>query len=164
MTKEIVIKKEKTGEKSNFKKIKNRFGEFEINLDKKIFFMSGLLGMPGYRNFCLTEIPNAEKHGFKLLQSVDDEESAFVTLPFMISKDDKHPLIDKQDIDAVAKELEVSNDNLVILLIANFTVEDDKTEVYVNTRAPIIIDAAKQAGLQYVFQNDKYEVRLKISE
>jgi flagellar assembly factor FliW len=147
----------------NFKKIKNRFGEFEINLEKKIFFFNGLLGMPGYRNFCLTDIPNAENKTFKLFQSIDDESTAFIILPLIADSEKNYPIIENSDIELIANELGVSEANLVVLLIANFTKNGNKNDIYVNARAPIIIDAEQQAGLQYVFSHDKYDVRVKIS-
>ena len=151
-------------EATNLKHITNRFGEFDINLEKQIFFFRGLLGMPGYRNFCLAEFPGSVTDTFKVLQSSEDDATAFAVLPLVVNQEGKYPLYDNDDIESVRKELGVEKENLAILLIANFVNIGNKSEIYVNMRAPIVIDADSRAGVQYVFVTEKYDIRFKISE
>jgi len=145
------------------KLVKNRLGEFEINLTKKIFFYNGLLGLPEYKNYCLTHVPKAEGSNFKLLQSADENEVSFIVLPIVKDAEGNYPLIENDDVKSITSELEVEEENIVLLLIVTFEQENEKSRIFVNARAPIIIDASKSAGLQYVFENNKYDVKHELA-
>lgn len=149
----------------NYKIIKNRYGEFKVDLTKNIYFHNGLLGLADHKQYCLTSIPQSDNQFFKLLQSLHDNDVCFVTLPLIKDQNGEFPIIENEDIELVRKDLGINDDDLVVLLIVNFSHKDDgKSDIYVNVRAPIIVDCSKQAGIQYVFATDKYKVKHKISK
>jgi flagellar assembly factor FliW len=148
--------------------IDSRFGRIKINLNKQITFQTGLLGIPDKLNFCLANFPNPKFNRFKILQSVEDDNLAFIVLP--LHEDihaDMGALIAKEDIEACCNACKLNVENIAILLITcvHRSVNQDGIEevsVSVNARAPLIIDISNNTGIQYVFHNNKYLVRQPI--
>ena len=66
---------------SSKKIINSRFGEISVNLENTINFPFGLLGFEGFKQYVLSEFPGDNLPGFKILQSVEDDELSFVVLP-----------------------------------------------------------------------------------
>ncbi len=140
--------------------IEGRFGKVTVDTDHAIYFASGLLGMPDKLFFCLTEFPGKNALDFKVLQCLNDHKLSFVVLP--VPYDNR--LIDAADMKECAEMLEVEKKNMGILLIASVHKSPDgSTKVSVNVRAPIIVDTEKKAAAQYVFTNNKYEIRHMLS-
>ena len=136
-----------------------RFGSVRINKTNPIIFPRGLLGMPDKYHFCLTDFPTDKLQQFKLLQSLDDYNLSFITLPL----DLKNPIIDEQDIRAACADLEVGLDDLALLVIVSVHRSPQSVRLSINARAPLFVDAGRRLAAQYVFQNDKYKVQHIIS-
>lgn len=136
--------------------IETRFGKVYVNRAKPVVFSKGLLGFSDKQNFCLTEFPSERlQKQFKLLQSLDDDELAFITLPLDI----QNGIVAEEDLLAACKDAELSDESLVTLLIVSVHRTPQQVRLSVNARAPLLIDADRKVGLQYVFRNDKYLVQ-----
>lgn len=135
--------------------IKSRFGDVVVSANKSIAFPRGLLGMPDKFNFVLANFPSAKMQQFKLLQSLDDVALSFITLPL----DVQNPIIAIDDVRLICRDLQVAEQQLAMLLIVSVHRMPDRVKLSVNSRAPIIIDAERRVGVQYVFQNDTYKVQ-----
>lgn len=135
--------------------IKSRFGDIMVDLSKTVTFPRGLLGMPGKSNFVLAQFPSEKMQQFTLLQSLDDKNLAFITLPV----DPENPIIASKDVHSACADLQVQEANLALLLIVTVHRTPDQVKLSVNARAPLFIDAQRKQGAQYVFQNDAYKVQ-----
>ena len=144
----------------NKKLIQSRFGNVAVNLEKTIFFPSGLLGMPDKQYFCLADFPKKEEIQFKVLQSLDDINLTFMVLPLPVS----NALIDGSDIEDICNILGTTIDNITIILIASVHNTPNGKNISVNVRAPLIINLEEQAAAQYVFPSNKYKIRHMLSE
>jgi flagellar assembly factor FliW len=135
--------------------IQSRFGEITVDTDKAILFPRGLLGMPDRFRFALANFPNPKMQQFTLLQSLDDHALSFISLPLEIN----NGIVAAADLQAACRDLKIEEPNLVILLIVSVHRGPDRTKLSVNARAPLLIDATRKAGVQYVFQQDHYKVQ-----
>lgn len=140
--------------------VASRFGNINVDKSKTILFPVGLLGMPEKHHFVITDFPNSRLKQFKLLQSMDDDELSFITLPIPLKND----IIDSSDIGSACTDLEIDMSDLTILLIVSVHRGVEGVQLSVNARAPLFIATEKQAAAQYVFTSNKYAVQHFITE
>lgn len=135
--------------------IKSRFGDVIVDINRAIAFPRGLLGMPDKSQFVLVNFPSQKMEQFTLLQSLDDTNLSFITLPIDIH----NTIISAADIRSAAHDLHISEENLVLLLIVSVHRSPTQVRLSVNARAPLMMDAQRKVGAQYVFQSDVYKVQ-----
>lgn len=135
--------------------IESRFGTVAIDKSKMIMFPRGLLGMPDRFHFCLTEFPTEKMRQFKLLQSLDDPKLSFITLPL----DVKNNVIAEADILQACGEVGIGAKEAAVLLIVAVQRGPDAVKVYVNARAPLLVETTQRLAVQHVFPHDKYKVQ-----
>lgn len=135
--------------------IQSRFGEIAVDSSRAIYFQRGLLGMPDKSNFVLTNFNSQKMEQFKLLQSLDETQLSFITLPVAV----KNNIIAAEDIYKAAEDLQIAHDDLVVLLIVSVHRSPGSVKLSVNSRAPLFLDVKNKSGTQYVFQNDTYKVQ-----
>jgi flagellar assembly factor FliW len=137
--------------------ITNRFGEVTIYRNNPIIFPTGMLGISDKVQFCLTHFPNEKLARFKLLQSLEDDNLAFITLPLDIHNSN---LIAKEDVLKAAKDQNIDPDALGVLLVVSVHRDVAGTmKLTANLRAPILIDTIRRVAHQHVFSSSKYEIR-----
>ena len=141
-------------------KIESRFGPVFVNTRNRIVFSRGLLGMPDRQQFALANFPSGKMDQFKLLQSLDDSNLSFITLPMDID----NAIIEKDDVLMACQALNIALADLVLLLVVSVYRTPEKTRITVNARAPLFLDAEKKWGVQHVFPNSKYLVQHVIKE
>lgn len=135
--------------------IKSRFGEISVDTDKTIAFPRGLLGVPDKFHFLLASFPSEKMQQFTLFQSLDDSSLSFITLPVDIN----NAIIGADDVHNAARDLQIAESNLLMLLIVSVHRGLDQVKLSVNARAPLFIDSMRKTGVQYVFQQDHYKVQ-----
>lgn len=136
-------------------KIESRFGAITVDKAKAILFPVGILGMPDKHHFVLTDFPNAKLQQFKLLQSLDDHELSFITLPLELD----NGIIERADVDNACRDMEIASPDLAMVLIVSVHRGLNNVQLSVNARAPIFVDTNRQAAAQYVFTSSKYRVQ-----
>lgn len=154
----LMTKPEGTSPKPAFPqvdKIESRFGTISVDVEKGILFPVGLLGMPDKHHFVLTDFPNPKLKQFKLLQSLDDPELSFITLPIDID----NGIVEVEDIENACRDMEIPAEDLAMVLIVSVHRGLNGVQLSVNARAPIFIDTERQAAAQYVFTSSKYQVQ-----
>jgi flagellar assembly factor FliW len=132
-----------------------RFGRFAFDPAQAIEFPRGLLGFPAHRNFGLTSLPDARLQQFMLLQSLSDANLSFLVLPVV----DGNGPISPEDLAAARKDLDISQENLAVVLIVSIRRVAGETQISVNLRAPVLMDAGRRTGAQVVLPNGDYPVR-----
>ena len=135
--------------------IETRFGRVRVARDQPIIFRKGLLGMPEKTTYCLTEFPIKKFEKFKLLQSLEDDNLSFITLPLSIHND----IITREDLEEGCKDLGFNPEQIAILLIVSIHREMSGVKLSVNARAPLFLDASRRVADQCVLRNNAYEVR-----
>lgn len=136
------------------------FGEIELDAEKVITFNHGLMGFEEFKKYTLLFDldDNEEDRGpISWLQSVEEPALAIpVISPFAV-KSDYSPVIE----DELLVELgEIADENLVVLL--TMTVPEDITQVSVNLKAPIVINASNRKAMQIIVENKEYQVKHNI--
>lgn len=132
----------------------NRFGTVTASLQHKIYFPKGLIGMPESKTFCLASVPDEGFKSFKLLQSIENEQLCFLTLPIAFN----NKFIKAEDLQKVVDDLRLETKNTAVILICSTKEVNDKLKIVVNARAPIFIDIPNKAACQYVLYNSDYRL------
>ena len=136
-----------------------RFGQVTVYRKNPIVFPNGLLGIPDKFSYCLTRFPSEKLARFKLLQSLEDADLSFITLPIEMD----NAVVAREDIITACKEIEMNVDDLTMLLIVTVHRTPSAVRLSVNARAPLLLDASNRTAVQFVFPNPKYDVRHMIS-
>lgn len=134
--------------------IESRFGSVTVHRENAIFFPQGLLGLPPKLHFAITDIPQKSMGQFKLLQCLNDHSLSFIVLPLDVD----NTLIERADLLETCDILNVKEENLLTLLIISVQRSPEGVKVTANVRAPVVIDVADKAAIQYVFPHSKYQI------
>lgn len=135
------------------------FGEIEIDESKKLIFGQGMIGYPDFTEFFLLhDIERKAKGAISWLQSADDECFALPVIDPLLIKKDYNPMIDEE----ILTSLGSVDDEFVVL--TTIRVPPDITQMTVNLKAPIIINAATQKGCQVIVEDDGCAVRVPVYE
>jgi flagellar assembly factor FliW len=135
--------------------ITTRFGDIVVDTGKSILFQRGLLGMPDKTNFVLANFPSEKMEQFKLLQSLDDTSLSFITLPL----DLQNPIIAADDLRSAGHEMQITEAHMAILLVVSVHRSPDQVRLSVNARAPLLLDASRKTGVQYVIPREIYKIQ-----
>lgn len=128
------------------------FGVVSYNEEDILHFEEGIPGFEGLKSFILLSVE--EFTPFKWLQSLDDKDIAFVIVdPKAIVKDYKVEL----DVETV-KSLDIKDLNH-ILVFAIVVIPDEIEKMTANLKAPIIINAENNKGMQILLDNDDYMIK-----
>ncbi len=139
--------------------IASRFGDIRVDAEETLTFPRGLLGFPQCARFVLTEFPSEKMRKFKLLQSLDELQLSFITLPLELHNN----YIAQEDVMEGCKALAIDPRNLQLALILTVKRTAEGTRITGNSRAPLFIDTSRRFGLQYVFQSSRYPVQCEIA-
>lgn len=131
------------------------FGKIEIEKSDIILFKTGLPGFDDLKKFVL--LPLAADSPFIIMQSIEDSETAFVTVePGNLIDDYQFEISDK-----VEKKLKITG--LEDLLILNIiTLKKEMKESTVNLSAPVVINLKEKLARQVILDDSRYQVRFKI--
>ncbi|MBT5414488.1 MAG: flagellar assembly protein FliW [Rhodospirillaceae bacterium] len=139
--------------------IATRFGSYLFDSTYAIAMPAGLPGFPTARRFGLADLPDPRHGRFKLLQSLDGPEPAFIVMPLNLADGP----IDAADIDEALDTLGIAREDAVLLLVVATRKEPNgKGSATVNLRAPIVLDLANRRARQYVLPNGRYPLRQAI--
>lgn len=125
--------------------IDTRFGEVALAPERLINFPNGVLGFTNCRRFALVDLPDLQV-AFKLLQSVDDRELAFLVLPI----DPVAGPISRRDLELACDSLGFVRQALAVLGIVTIRSDADGLRFSINLKAPLLIDTDRQVGRQHV--------------
>jgi flagellar assembly factor FliW len=134
--------------------IDTRFGSLALDPGRLIEFPHGLVGFADQQRFALLDLPDSNLP-FKLLQSIDEVDLAFLVLPI----DPGDGPIAAVELFAAAEALGCAPAALAVLVIVTMRPGDDGTAFTANLRAPVLIDTERRQGSQYVLSRDDYQVR-----
>ena len=130
------------------------FGTVEIDESAIIRFDNGIIGFDDYRDYVLLDIGEDGPSPFRCLQSTEESSLAFILFdPFVVRPDYEVSIDDEA---AAALSIDGSED---IVILAIVVVPEDVKMMSMNLKAPIIINARDNKGVQYIVDGGDYNVR-----
>lgn len=133
------------------------FGEVDLPEEKILTFDRGLIGLSDYKQYTILYDVEKEETNICWLQSVDEPTLALPIIKPLLVKEDYNPVVEDELLTHIG---ELTEENLVIFL--TMTVPSDITQMSVNLKAPIIINADTRKATQIMVENQDYEVKYKI--
>lgn len=133
------------------------FGEIEIAEDKIIHFPSGIIGFPNLTDFALVHDEEKGIGAIHWLQSVQEVAFAMPVMDPLVVNPEYNPEVDDELLRPIG--------NLTpedILVMVTVTVPSDLTQMSVNLRGPIIVNAAEKKACQVIIDGEGYEVKYPI--
>lgn len=125
------------------------FGEIEIKQDKIITFEKGLIGLPDLKEFALITDAEEENSKIQWLQSLDEPTMALPLInPYEIIEE-YNPVVE----DELLKPLGEFKEEELMLLVT-IRVPEDVTQMTINLKGPIIINAETKKGCQIIVEDD----------
>lgn len=154
MTQLATVSPDPTPPAAQMATIETRFGPLALDPDRLIELRGGLLGFADRHHFALLDLPDANVP-FKLLQSVNDPDLAFLVMPI----DPAEGAIDSVDLLQATATLGFDGSALAVLGIVTVRQDEQGVHFTVNLRAPLLIDTERRAGAQYVLAKEAYQLR-----
>ena len=136
------------------------FGEIEVDEEKLIQFANGIVGFPELKDFAL--IYDEEKgtdSDVRWMQSIQEPNFAIPVIDPLSIKPDYNPVVEDELLNPVG---EINPAELLVLV--TITVPTDITQMSINLRAPIIINAAVKKACQIIVEGEDYPVKFPIYE
>jgi flagellar assembly factor FliW len=129
------------------------FGQIDIDDKGIIDFPKGLPGFEDVRKFVLLT-NNEEDSIFMWLQSVDNQDLAFVVIDPKHIKEDYEVDVHEEEVE----ELQLSEESETIIL-SIVVVPEDLMNMTANLKAPIIINNSNKKGKQVVLDCKDYHIK-----
>jgi flagellar assembly factor FliW len=124
-----------------------------------ITFPQGLPGFPGATTFGLQPLAGADGR-LLVMQSTEDAGLRFLVMPC----DDRRLPLARIDLDAACGAVGVQPEDAAFLLVATaqrVAGRDgaEQRQLYVNLRAPVVLDTLRRTAVQHVLASPAYPVR-----
>jgi len=127
------------------------YGTIEVNERQKITFPSGLFGFESLKDYVLLD---AAQQPFYWLQSMDEENTAFILIdPFIFRPD---------------YEMDISNEELLPIGISEsekavifsiVTIPPDNSPMTANLQGPLVINRESRLGIQAVLTDSRWKTK-----
>jgi flagellar assembly factor FliW len=134
------------------KLLTSRFGEIDIEMEKRLTFSQGIPGFEDKRKFILLQ-PDLEIP-FSFLQSVEDGDLAFlVTDPFLYFPEYQFDLPE-----GVQEEMSIQHPE-EIMIRSIVSIHPETQEFALNLLAPIIVNTNAKNGKQVILHDSSYKTK-----
>lgn len=133
------------------------FGEITIDDERVITFPKGIIGFPELNRFAMIHDSEKGLDSIHWLQSIDEPGFAMPVMDPLIVCPDYNPEVD----DELLKHLGELNPEEMLVLVT-VTVPKDLTQMSVNLKGPIIINAIDKTATQVIVEGDEYQVKFPI--
>jgi flagellar assembly factor FliW len=127
------------------------FGQMDIDERQKITFPQGLFGFEVDKDFVLFD---AEHEPFIWLQSVDEEEIAFVLVNPFLFKPDYEENINNDELEEIGIK---SPENALIFVI--LTIPQDGSAMTANLQGPLVINKETMTGMQAILTDIRWKTK-----
>jgi flagellar assembly factor FliW len=127
------------------------FGQVEVDERQKINFPQGLFGFEDFKDYVLID---AEHQPFFWLQSLDDQEIAFILINPFLFRPDYEVNINNEDLSEIGIK---SPENALIFAI--ITIPQDGTSMTANLQGPLVINREKMTGMQAVLADARWKTK-----
>lgn len=140
-------------------KVESRlFGSIDIEENKIIHFVNGLVGFPNMTEFALIhDADNEGGRGIQWLQSMQEGNFAIPIIDPLQVLDEYNPTVEDELLSALG---EMKADDMLVFVTV--TVPSDITKMTVNLKGPIIINVNNCKACQVIAEGEKCEVKFPI--
>ncbi|MCH5280873.1 MAG: flagellar assembly protein FliW [Lachnospiraceae bacterium] len=134
------------------------FGDINIDDNKVIHFVNGLVGFPQLRDFALIfDGDNNNGEGVQWLQSMQDGNFAIPVINPLHILEDYNPIVEDELLNPLG---EFEPDDMLVLV--TITVPEDLTKMTVNLKGPIVINAKNCMACQVVAEDEELQVKFPV--
>lgn len=134
------------------------FGKIDVDEKEIVDFPEGIPGFEGSKKFIVLSGDDPDSP-FKWLQGVDAPQLAFAIVdPFFVKKD-----YDFNINEEIVRKLEIEKAEDVAVY-AIVVVPEDISQMTMNLKAPVLVNARNHKGTQIVLDTDRYSMRHYILE
>ena len=133
------------------------FGEITVDDDKLIYFPKGIIGFPDLKDFALIHDEEKGSDYIPWLQSIQEPAFAMPVMDPLLVCPDYNPEADDELLNNLG---EIKPDDLLVLVTV--TVPSDLTQMSVNLKGPIVINAGERKAIQVIAEGDTYQVKFPI--
>jgi len=127
------------------------YGLIEVEEKQRVKIPQGLFGFDDYSEYVLLD---AEHQPFFWLQSVDDQEIAFVLINPFLFRPDYEVNITNEDL----AEIGISSPNNAMIFVI-VTIPQDGSPMTANLQGPLVINKDNMTGMQAVLSDIKWKTR-----
>lgn len=120
------------------------FGEITVDDDKLIYFPKGIIGFPDLKDFALIHDEEKGSDSIHWLQSIQEPAFAMPVMDPLLVCSDYNPEADDELLNNLG---EIKPDDLLVLVTV--TVPSDLTQMSVNLKGPIVINAGEKSDPGY---------------
>lgn len=136
------------------------FGQINIEDDKIITFVNGLVGFPELKDFALIYDTEKSNHrGIQWLQSMQEPNFAMPVIDPLSLIPDYNPQVEDEWLKPLG---DLDPEHLLVLVTV--TVPSDLTKMTVNLKGPIVINANTRKASQVIAEGDGCDVKFPIYE
>lgn len=133
------------------------FGDIAVDDDKIIHFPKGIIGFPDLKDFALIHDEEKGAGSIHWLQSVQEPAFAMPVMDPLRVCPDYNPEADDELLNNLG---ELKPEELLVLVTV--TIPKDLTQMSVNLKGPIVINAAAKKAIQVIVEGDDYQVKFPI--
>lgn len=134
------------------------FGNINIEDDKIIHFVNGLVGFPTLKDFALIHDEESESvKGIQWLQSMQDGDFAIPVVNPLQILDNYDPVVEDELLTPLG---ELTAEDMLVLV--TITVPADITKMTVNLKGPIVINAKNCMACQVIAENEGLEIKFPV--
>ena len=127
------------------------FGLIEVDEKQKITFPQGLFGFEENLDYVLLD---AEHQPFFWLQSVDEQEIAFILINPFLFRQDYEVNISNEELSIIGLS---SPENALIFVIV--TIPQDGKSMTANLQGPLVINRQNMTGMQAVLSDARWKTK-----
>lgn len=132
------------------------FGTIDIEEEKLIHFVNGIVGFPQLTTFALIH-DNEKQGGIQWLQSMQEPQFAIPVMNPLDILDNYNPQVEDELLKPIGG---LDPENMLVLVTV--AVPSDLTKMSVNLRGPIVINAANCKACQVITEGEDYQVKFPI--
>jgi len=134
------------------------FGEIEVEEEKVIHFVNGIVGFPELTDFTLVfDEEKGNKSDIRWMQSIQEPDFAIPVIDPLIIRPDYNPVVEDELLSAIG---EIRPEELLVLV--TITVPKDITRMSINLKAPIIVNASIKKACQIIVEGEQHQVKFPI--
>ncbi|WP_342758464.1 flagellar assembly protein FliW [Kineothrix sedimenti] len=133
------------------------FGEITIDAEKIITFPKGIVGFSELTEFTMIHDKETGAGSIHWLQSLQEPAFAMPVMDPLIIKPDYNPEVEEEWIKPLG---DLNPEELLVLVTV--TVPQDLTQMTVNLKGPIVVNARERKACQVIIEGDEYKVKYPI--
>lgn len=133
------------------------FGEITIDTEKIITFPKGIVGFSELTEFTMIHDKETGSGSIHWLQSLQEPAFAMPVMDPLIVKPDYNPEVEEEWMKPLG---DLNPEELLVLVTV--TVPQDLTQMTVNLKGPIVINARARKACQVIIEGDEYKVKYPI--